>query len=102
LWYFQHCSFSQYCLGCSWSFVFPNELLGRFFSLCDECHWDYGGNYIEHVDCFWWYSHFYYVDSANPWALEMRKKFFKKCFLKDTNRKGKHQIIPPCRSDSIL
>jgi hypothetical protein len=23
-----------------------------FFSLCDECHWDFDGNCVEHVDCF--------------------------------------------------
>jgi hypothetical protein len=24
-----------------------------FFNLCDECHWDFDENCIEHVDCFW-------------------------------------------------
>jgi hypothetical protein len=33
--------------------VFPNELHGRFFNLCDVCHWDFDGNCIKHVDCFW-------------------------------------------------
>jgi hypothetical protein len=23
------------------------------FSVCDECHWDFDGNCVEHVDCFW-------------------------------------------------
>jgi hypothetical protein len=25
----------------------------RFFNLCGECHWDFGGNCVEQVDCFW-------------------------------------------------
>jgi hypothetical protein len=25
----------------------------RFFNLCDECHWDFEWNHINHVDCFW-------------------------------------------------
>jgi hypothetical protein len=58
--------FAEYCLDNSWSLVFPNELQGRFFNLCDECHWDFDGNFIKHVDWFWEYSHFYYVDSTNP------------------------------------
>jgi hypothetical protein len=36
--------------------VFPNKFNGRFFNLCDECHWDFDGNCITHVDCFWEYS----------------------------------------------
>jgi hypothetical protein len=34
--------------------------------LFDECHWDFDGNCIKHVDYFWEYRHFYYVDSTNP------------------------------------
>jgi hypothetical protein len=48
------------------SLVFPNELYGRFFNLCDEYHWDFDGDFTKHVDCFWQYIHFYYVDSTNP------------------------------------
>jgi hypothetical protein len=44
---------AQYYLCYSWSLVFPNELQGRFFNLCDESHWDFDGNCIKHVDCFW-------------------------------------------------
>jgi hypothetical protein len=58
--------FAEYCLGYSQSLVFPNELSGRFFSLCDEYHWDFDENCVEHVDYFWEYSHFYYVVSTNP------------------------------------
>jgi hypothetical protein len=29
--------FAEYCLGYLWSFVFPNELLGRLFNFYDEC-----------------------------------------------------------------
>jgi hypothetical protein len=28
LWYLQHCSFAEYCLGYLWYFVFPHELKG--------------------------------------------------------------------------
>jgi hypothetical protein len=45
--------FAEYCLGYSQSLMFPNELQGRFFNLCNECHWDFDGNCIKHVDCFW-------------------------------------------------
>jgi hypothetical protein len=30
--------------------VFPNEIYSRFFNLCDENHWDFDGNCIEHVE----------------------------------------------------
>jgi hypothetical protein len=30
--------FAQYCLSYLLIFVFPNEILVRFFNLCDECH----------------------------------------------------------------
>jgi hypothetical protein len=28
--------------------------------------WNFDGDCIESVDCFWQDSHFYYVDPANP------------------------------------
>jgi hypothetical protein len=34
-------------------------------SSANECHCDFDGNCVEHVDCFWKYSHFYYFDSTN-------------------------------------
>jgi hypothetical protein len=71
LWYFQHCSF---CSVLSWLFsVFcvAKWTLGLIFQSRDECHWDFDGNCIEHVDYFWWYNHFYYVDSTNLWAWEI-------------------------------
>jgi hypothetical protein len=42
-----------------------------FFNLCHDCHWNFDGYCVEHVTCFWSYSHFYYVDSANLWAQEI-------------------------------
>jgi hypothetical protein len=24
-----------------------------FFNFCDECHWEFYGNCIKYVDCFW-------------------------------------------------
>jgi hypothetical protein len=57
--------FAEYSLCYLQPFVFPNELYGRFFYLCDEFYWDVDGNCIEHADCFWQYNTFYYVDSAN-------------------------------------
>jgi hypothetical protein len=58
--------FAEYCLGYLRSLVFPNEIWGRFFSLCDESLWVFDENCIKHVDCFWYYCHFCYVDSTNP------------------------------------
>jgi hypothetical protein len=46
--------------------VFPYKLNGRFFNLFNECLWNFDGNCIKHVDCFWEYRYFYYVDSKNP------------------------------------
>jgi hypothetical protein len=51
--------------------VFPYKFHGRFFDLFNECHWNFDGNCIKHVDYFWEYRHFYYVDSTNPWAWEI-------------------------------
>jgi hypothetical protein len=44
--------FSEYYLVYLQSPVFSNELWGIFFNLCEECHWDFDGNCIKHVDCF--------------------------------------------------
>jgi hypothetical protein len=45
--------------------------------------WNFDGNCIEYVDCFQQDSHFYYINSANPWAWEFfpSSKFFFKLFL---------------------
>jgi hypothetical protein len=42
-WYLQLCCF---CLDYSRSFVLPFEFSGLL------CHWNFGGDCIEHVDCF--------------------------------------------------
>jgi hypothetical protein len=36
------------------------------FSISVMSHWNFYGNCTEYIDCFWWYSYFYYVDSASP------------------------------------
>jgi hypothetical protein len=33
--------------------------------------WNFEGDCIESVDCFWQDRHFYYIDPANPWAWEI-------------------------------
>jgi hypothetical protein len=33
--------------------------------------WNFDGNCIESVDCFWQDNHFYYIHPANPWAWEI-------------------------------
>jgi hypothetical protein len=43
-----------------------------FLYFCVECHWNFDRNWVEHVDCFWQYGHFYNVGSFKLWAL----KFF--------------------------
>ena len=32
----------------------------------DELSWNFDGDCIESVDCFWQDSHFYYINPANP------------------------------------
>jgi hypothetical protein len=32
--------------------VLPYELSDWFLPLCEECHRNFDGNYIEHIDCF--------------------------------------------------
>jgi hypothetical protein len=34
-------------------------------------YWDFEGDCVEYVDCFWQGGHFYCVNSANPWAWEI-------------------------------
>jgi hypothetical protein len=49
MWYLQGCSF---CSVLPWLFLVfyvSKWTLGLIFSLCDECHWDFDGNCIEHV-----------------------------------------------------
>jgi hypothetical protein len=37
-----------------------------FFQLCEEMSWNFDGDSIESVDCFWQDRHFYYINPANP------------------------------------
>jgi len=42
-----------------------------FFSIYEELSWNFDGDCIEFVDCFWQNGHFYYINPANPWAWEI-------------------------------
>jgi hypothetical protein len=55
---------TEYCLGYSWPLVFPYKFNGRFFNLFNECHWDFDGNCIKHVDYFWEYKSYILEDLA--------------------------------------
>jgi hypothetical protein len=46
-------------------------ILDLIFYLCEECHWNFDGNCIEHIDCFKKYSYFCIIDSADLWAWEV-------------------------------
>jgi hypothetical protein len=35
-------------------------------SNCEELSWNFDGDCIESVDCFWQDSHFDYINPANP------------------------------------
>ena len=41
------------------SFVVPNEFEDCSFYLCEELSWNFDGNCIEFVGCFWYYGQFY-------------------------------------------
>jgi hypothetical protein len=47
-------------------FVIPDEFSNCPFSLSEELSWNFDGDCIEFVDCFWQDSHFYYINPANP------------------------------------
>ena len=36
----------------------------------EELSWNFDGDYIEFVDCFWQDVHFYYINPANSWSWE--------------------------------
>jgi hypothetical protein len=36
------------------------------FQFVEELNWNFDGDHIESVDCFWQDSHFYNVDPAHP------------------------------------
>jgi hypothetical protein len=56
---FGYCDTSCIALFCSilpWLlviFVLPGKLQGWYFNHCVECHWNFDGDCIEHVNCFW-------------------------------------------------
>jgi hypothetical protein len=87
LWYLQHCSF---CLIWSWLFVVfcvSKWTLGLLFNLCDECHCNFDGDCLKHIDCLWSYGHFSATDSMNPriWKIFPSSiiffYFFLQCFI---------------------
>jgi hypothetical protein len=47
-------------------FLIPDELANCPFYLGEELSWNFDGDCIEFVDCFWQDSHFYYIYPANP------------------------------------
>jgi hypothetical protein len=47
-------------------FVIPDEFANCSFQFVEELSWNFDGDCIESVDCFWQDSHFYNVDPANP------------------------------------
>jgi hypothetical protein len=46
--------------------IFPDEFSNFTFYLSAELSWNFDGDCIESVDCFWQDSHFYYINPANP------------------------------------
>ena len=46
--------------------VIPDEFENCSFYLYEELIWNFGGDCIESVDCFWQDGHFYCTNSANP------------------------------------
>jgi len=47
-------------------FVIPNEFANCSFYFYEELSWNFDGDGIESVDCFWQNGHFYYINLANP------------------------------------
>ena len=41
------------------------------FSNSEELSWDFDGDCVESVDCFWQDGHFNYIDPANPRAWQI-------------------------------
>ena len=46
--------------------LFQMNLLIALSNTIEELSWNFDGDCIESVDCFWQDSHFYNVDPANP------------------------------------
>jgi hypothetical protein len=47
-------------------FVFPGEFANCSFQFVEELSWNFDGDCIESVDCFWQDSHCDYINPANP------------------------------------
>jgi hypothetical protein len=47
-------------------FIFPDEFANCPLYLSEELSWNFDGDFIASVDCFWQDSHFYYIYPANP------------------------------------
>jgi hypothetical protein len=45
---------------------FADEFANCPFYLSEELSWNFDVDCIEFVDCFWWHTHFYYINPANP------------------------------------
>ena len=54
------------CLFVCFLFVFPNEVENCSFKIYKELCWNFDGDGIESVDCFWYYDHFHYVNPVDP------------------------------------
>jgi hypothetical protein len=60
LWYLQYYSF---CSVLPWLFeIYMNFRVD--FSIFEE-HQNFDGDGIQHIDCFWYHSHFHYINSAD-------------------------------------
>jgi hypothetical protein len=46
-------------------FIFPDEFVNCPFYFSEEFGWNFDGDCIESVDCFWQDSHFYYINPAD-------------------------------------
>jgi hypothetical protein len=56
---------------CLFVFVIPDEFENCSFCICEALSWNFDGDCIESVDCFWSDDQFYYVNPTNPWAWEI-------------------------------
>jgi hypothetical protein len=50
LWNLQHWIF---CSELLWLFVFPYLFHYCLFCFCEECHWNFDRDCIEHRECCW-------------------------------------------------
>jgi hypothetical protein len=46
-------------------FAIPNEFENFFFLLYEELSWNFDGDCIESVDCFWQDGHLKYINTSN-------------------------------------